>query len=186
MELTDEQQRIVDQPITSKILVTAGAGTGKTETLVRRISKLLDRDEAAGSEILILTFTRAASGELRRRVSSLTGRASFIRARTLDSFATRILSEVDVDGPWRSADYDDRILYFTKLLGSTDGNPGVREYGNSIKHLFIDEIQDLVGPRSEMVKSILSHWHCGFTMLGDPAQGIYNFQLKGTPVKKEP
>lgn len=179
MELTEEQQQIVDQSITSKTLVTAGAGTGKTETLVRRISKLLDHDEAAGSEILILTFTRAASGELRKRVSSLTGRTSFIRARTLDSFATRILSEVDSGGSWKAEGYDGRIRYLTSLLGGSGGNPGLLEYGNKIKHIFIDEIQDLVGPRSEMVKSILSNWDCGFTLLGDPAQGIYNFQLEG-------
>ena len=179
MELTEEQQNIINHPITSKALVTAGAGTGKTETLVHRVSKLLDHDEAVGSEILLLTFTRAASGELRRRVSSLTGRASFIRARTLDSFATRILSEVDSEGAWRGESYDGRIRYFTDLLDGKVGNPSFKEYGNGIKHLFIDEIQDLVGPRSEMVKSIVSNWDCGFTMFGDPAQGIYNFQLEG-------
>ena len=39
-------------------------------------------------------------------------------------------------------------------------------------------MQDLVDVRAELVKAVLAHAECGFTLFGDPAQGIYNFQLE--------
>ena len=47
------------------------------------------------------------------------------------------------------------------------------------KHVVVDELQDLVGDRADLVRAVLELTGCGFTMLGDPAQGIYNFQLEG-------
>jgi hypothetical protein len=179
LELSNEQQSIVDHGINEKVLVTAGAGTGKTETLVRRMAKLVDEDSAAGSQVLVLTFTRAVSGELRRRVASIGGNVANVQARTLDSFATRNLSRGDPEGSWTTLDYDGRIEHFTKTIKDDGNYEAIKEYGDGIKHLFVDEIQDLVGPRAEMVKAIVETWGCGFTLFGDPAQGIYNFQLSG-------
>ena len=53
------------------ILVSAAAGSGKTATLTERIIRLLtDKDNPADiSRMLIVTFTRAAAGELRTRIS---------------------------------------------------------------------------------------------------------------------
>jgi hypothetical protein len=45
------------------------------------------------------------------------------------------------------------------------------------RHLFIDELQDLVGDRADFVSVILEAIGGGFTLFGDPAQGIYDFQL---------
>ena len=54
------------------LLIVAGAGTGKTRTLVHRVAALIERGVAA-ERILLLTFTRRASEEMLSRVERLTG-----------------------------------------------------------------------------------------------------------------
>jgi hypothetical protein len=177
--ITDEQQSIIDQPLDAKLLVTAGAGTGKTLTLIYRARKLIDIDRLhAGGEICVLSFSRSAVREIRQRIQSIGGELSYLRARTFDSFATRLLATVAPGGQWTSQNYDERIATAVKtILSSKDAI----EFLSSFRHIIVDEIQDLVGLRSELVKAVLTqNPSAGFTLLGDPAQGIYNFHLSGT------
>lgn len=72
-------------------LVIAGAGTGKTRTLVYRVSRLIE-DNIQPESILLLTFTRRASKEMLRRASMLLdGRCERVSGGTFHSFATNIL-----------------------------------------------------------------------------------------------
>jgi ATP-dependent helicase/nuclease subunit A len=64
--LTPSQQQAVEAR--GNVLVMAGAGTGKTKTLVARCLDCLARDHAALDELLVVTFTEAAAAEMRQRL----------------------------------------------------------------------------------------------------------------------
>src|SRR4051794_18186679 len=64
---TDEQAAIVSAPM-APLLVVAGAGSGKTETMAARVVWLVANGYARPEQILGLTFTRKAAGELADRV----------------------------------------------------------------------------------------------------------------------
>lgn len=65
---TPEQQRIIEQPIAGSVLVVAGAGSGKTETMANRVVWLVANGLVSPGEVLGLTFTRKAAGELGERI----------------------------------------------------------------------------------------------------------------------
>jgi len=89
-ELNEAQLKavaITDGPV----LVIAGAGTGKTRTLVYRVAKLVESGINPES-ILLLTFTRRAANEMLKRASSiLDERCSKVAGGTFHSFANTIL-----------------------------------------------------------------------------------------------
>lgn len=63
-----EQARVVEAPADRPLVVVAGAGSGKTETMAARVSYLVANRIVAPEEILGLTFTRKAASELNERV----------------------------------------------------------------------------------------------------------------------
>jgi DNA helicase-2/ATP-dependent DNA helicase PcrA len=74
------------------LLIAAGAGTGKTRTLVSRLARLLD-DGIVPERVLLVTFSRRAAAELVRRVGQVTDPtvARRVQAGTFHSMAYRVL-----------------------------------------------------------------------------------------------
>src|SRR5918911_4852852 len=66
---TDEQAAVIAAP-PGPLVVIAGAGAGKTETMAARVVWLVANGYAAPGQVLGLTFTRKAAGQLLRRVRS--------------------------------------------------------------------------------------------------------------------
>ena len=93
------------------LLVEAGPGTGKTQTLIARIEFLL-RKGVPASSILVLTFSRRAAREIRRRVAlNMPAAAAEIWAGTFHAFGLEILRKfgrpADVADPLQFLDQDD-------------------------------------------------------------------------------
>lgn len=173
----DEQAVIIERPAASRVIVLAAAGTGKTEVVVRRLAWLVGREDLLpGRDLLVLSFSRAAVGEVRRRLQRIDPKLSSARVVTIDSLASRLLATYGTDEEWLAEGYDGRIRAASELLGiSGDAETELAGY----RHVIVDEIQDLVGDRAEFVGAILTgiSGDTGFTVLGDPAQGIFDFQL---------
>ena len=89
-ELNEEQRAVVFAP-DGPTLVVAGAGSGKTRTLVYRVSRLLE-DGADPASLMLLTFTNRAAREMKRRVEALAG-ADLVRmtAGTFHAVGARLL-----------------------------------------------------------------------------------------------
>src|SRR5258705_1592314 len=93
MDLNRTQQRAATAPA-SPLLIIAGAGTGKTQTLAHRVAHLI-KEGADPRRILLLTFTRRAAAIMTRRAERIAtgnGRSSRISwAGTFHSIANRLL-----------------------------------------------------------------------------------------------
>jgi DNA helicase-2/ATP-dependent DNA helicase PcrA len=90
--LTPEQAQAVTHG-TGPLLLIAGPGAGKTRTLTQRIAHLLETEQARPDQVLAVTFSVRAAGELRLRLADLLGQegASAVTAATFHSVCARLL-----------------------------------------------------------------------------------------------
>lgn len=82
VRFTPEQQQAIDAQ-NRELLVSAAAGSGKTAVLVERILRMIAREGMSIDRMLIVTFTRAAAGEMRERLESRLTEAAGNDARLL-------------------------------------------------------------------------------------------------------
>ena len=110
------------------LLVVAGAGSGKTRVLTHRIAHLIDHHGLSPFEILAITFTNKAAGEMRDRVGTLVGPvAESMWVSTFHAACVRILR--------RDADYIDYPSRFTIY----DQGDAVRLCGYVLRDLNLDQ-----------------------------------------------
>ena len=196
MRLTEEQEVIVRELIDSRMVVEAIPGSGKTEVLAWRLAHLLNEGARPG-QVMVLSFSNAAVrtlvARLRKVARSQQGYVDDLRhvsVRTFDSWAFRLLVASGRDvGEILKSSYEANVTDAISAIKT--GGVGVDAVFRGIRHVFIDEVQDLTGARSELASEILLKLcsksqpaSCGFTLLGDRQQGIYGFSANSSKDQK--
>ena len=183
----DPQSLVINAEKFHKALVLASAGTGKTYSVVQRLLYLAKLNHGNLDHVLVISFSRTARQELRKRVSeglrnTNQNIGNLPNIRTLDSLTANLLNNQINQG-----DHQDSIRQLISLL--KEGNTG-NHIANAIlqpyKYLIVDEVQDLVGDRAELVVELVKQLELvngdnfGLLLLGDLRQAIFDWQLSHT------
>lgn len=176
-ELDPEQTEIVHAKPEARLIVNAGPGTGKTRVACARVAELI-RTGVEPSNIWIISFTRTAVSEVRDRVGLLASeesRAAAVKVTTLDSHAWYFREGFEEETGGVFSGYEENIERAIEVLRRND--PMVQEYLETLQHVVIDEAQDLVGVRAEMLELLIRciPRSCGVSVFTDDAQAIYGF-----------
>ncbi|WP_375739323.1 UvrD-helicase domain-containing protein [Pseudomonas boanensis] len=169
-----DQLRVIEADTDARLVVEAGPGTGKTAVACARLAYLITEEDLEPSNTWMISFTRTAVAEIRARLHSYVGDASFaIRIATIDSHAWSIHSGHDPKARLTGS-YEENIARVIELL-KTDED--VADELSQIEHVVIDEAQDLVGQRADLIEALVERLpsDCGVTVFADEAQAIYGF-----------
>lgn len=169
------QAGVIQAGAQERLFVDAGPGTGKTFVACSRVAYLVNEGLPA-SRVWIISFTRTAIHEIRNRLAAFLAdpaEASAIRIATLDSTAWSIQSGFSKDAKL-SGSHGDNIA---ATLRQVTNDPDVQEFLQGVRHLVVDEAQDIVGQRAALVLAIIDQLDesCGVTVFADEAQAIYGF-----------
>lgn len=120
-----QREAVAAEP--GRTLVLAGAGSGKTRVLTRRAAWLVAVEGAAPQELLAVTFTNKAAGEMRQRIGELLGlRTAGIWVGTFHGIAHRLLrihtTEAKLPEGFQIADADDQLRVVKRVLAAR-GSP---------------------------------------------------------------
>ena len=178
-DLNPEQRKAIlhtDGPM----LVLAGAGTGKTSVLTRRVARLIETG-VKPEEILALTYSRKAACEMRERMGDLVGAgASKIRIGTFHSLALEIVRRYSyVVGLTSELTIGDDMT-FDRLLSLAAEILTLSEIAKAalqqeFRYVLVDEYQDTNAVQFSILRSILSVEENLF-VVGDDDQSIFSFQ----------
>ncbi|HET7532693.1 MAG TPA: UvrD-helicase domain-containing protein, partial [Nocardioidaceae bacterium] len=161
LEGLNEPQRQAVVHAGTPLLVVAGAGSGKTRVLTRRIAWLISEREAHPGSILAITFTNKAAAEMRERVEELVGRrARLMWVSTFHSACVRILrKEIDKFG-YKSSfsiyDAADSKRLMTLVLRDLDLDPkryqprAVLNWVSNAKNELVDEEQAVKNAKNHL------------------------------------
>jgi DNA helicase-2/ATP-dependent DNA helicase PcrA len=132
----DEEQRAAVCAPRGPVCVLAGAGTGKTRTITRRIAQLIRTGHVAPGQVLAVTFTARAAGEMRTRLRDLgIGR---VQARTFHAAALRQLRyfwpRVVGDELWPLLERKLRLVgQAAQRAGASTGADDLRDFAGEIE-----------------------------------------------------
>lgn len=179
-----EQLEVILETVSAWQLVVAGPGAGKSAVACQRVAYLVD-EGIPPSRILLVSFTRTAVAELRDRIVTYAAsaqQARDVRILTIDSYAWQLRTGFEDDPiqtAWEEGSFDLSIEKTVALFKSK--SPELLDFISRLEHLVVDEAQDVVGLRAELLVEMLQALpgSCGVTILADPAQAIYGFTTDG-------
>ncbi len=168
-ELSPTQLKIITDNESKYIVVAAGPGSGKTRILVHKLASLLLMEDVKHEQLLMLTFSRAAATEFKKRLLKLIGNAAnFVEIKTFHSYCFDLLGRVG------NLEKSNEIIPETikRIKG------GEVEAGRITKTvLVIDEAQDMDANEFNLILSLMEHNEdMRVIAVGDDDQNIFEFR----------
>jgi len=193
-KLNKAQKEAVDT-IDGPVMVVAGPGTGKTTILTLRIANILKKTDTRPENILALTFTEAASINMRRKLSEIIGsRAYQVIINTFHSFAESIIRKYPEEFPRiigsRPIGEVDQVSIIESLIDSTNLKI-LRPYGDP--YLYTKDISSNIatlkreGLLPEEFSKLVVKEEMNFRKIPDlyHEKGVYKGKMKGEYQKLE-
>lgn len=168
-ELSNIQSQIINDADSKYIVVAAGPGSGKTRVLVHKLAALLLLEDVKHEQLLMVTFSRAAATEFKKRLMALIGNAAnFVEIKTFHSFCFDLLGKVgSLEG------VEDVVKNAAALIRSGEVEPG--KIAKSV--LVIDEAQDMSENDFDLICALMqSNEEMRVIAVGDDDQNIYQFR----------
>lgn len=168
-ELSDRQREIIDDKQSKYIVVAAGPGSGKTKVLVHKLASLLLLEDVKHEQLLMLTFSRAAATEFKKRLIDLVGNAAhFVEIKTFHSYS------FDLVGKQGSLDEaKDVVRHAAEMIEQGEVEPS--KIAKSV--LVIDEAQDMGADDFRLVQALMQqNEEMRVIAVGDDDQNIYAFR----------
>ena len=168
-ELSDKQAEIINDADSKYIVVAAGPGSGKTRVLVHKLASLLLLEDVKHEQLLMVTFSRAAATEFKKRLVGLIGNAAnFVEIKTFHSCCFDLLGKI---GTLEAS--SNVVKDAAEMIRN-----GEVEQGKITKSvLVIDEAQDMDEHEFELVKALMTiNDDIRVIAVGDDDQNIYEFR----------
>ena len=166
--LSETQKEIISDKSSQYIVVAAGPGSGKTRVLVHKLASLLLMEDVKHDQLLMLTFSRAAATEFKKRLIELVGNAAnFVDIKTFHSYSFDLLGKVG------KLDHLDHVIEdATRMIH--EGEVEQSKIAKSV--LVIDEAQDMSGTDFALVQAIIEkNDDMRVIAVGDDDQNIFEF-----------
>lgn len=168
-ELSDIQSQIINDAESKYIVVAAGPGSGKTRVLAHKLAALLLLEDVKHEQLLMLTFSRAAATEFKKRLMALVGNAAnFVEIKTFHSYCFDLLGKIgNLEG------VDDVV----KNAGDMIRNGEVEPNKITKSVLVIDEAQDMDENEFHLIRALIqNNEDMRVIAVGDDDQNIYQFR----------
>lgn len=168
-ELSPAQLKIINDKESQYIVVAAGPGSGKTRLLVHKLASLLLMEDIKHEQLLMLTFSRAAATEFKKRLIELIGNAAnFVQINTFHSYCFDLLGRVG------SLEKSNNVV--TEAVEHILNNEvEISKITKSV--LVIDEAQDMDINEYNLIKALIErNDDMRIIAVGDDDQNIYSFR----------
>ena len=168
-ELSNRQCEIIDDKESKYIVVAAGPGSGKTRVLVHKLASLLLLEDVKHEQLLMLTFSRAAATEFKKRLIDLVGNAAhYVEIKTFHSFS------FDLIGKQGNLDEAKDVV---RLAAEMIEKGEVEQSKIAKSVLVIDEAQDMGADDFRLVRALMhQNEEMRVIAVGDDDQNIYAFR----------
>jgi ATP-dependent DNA helicase RecQ len=168
-DLSPAQLEIIKDSTSQYMLIAAGPGSGKTRVLVHKLASLLLTEDVKHEQLLMLTFSRAAATEFKKRLIDLIGNAAhYVEIKTFHSYCFDLIGRVG------SISQSDTVID-QAIAKIRNGDIEASRITKTV--LVVDEAQDINSQEYSLLETLIEqNEEMRVVLVGDDDQNIYEFR----------